>query len=89
MPGIVVRSPNITFDRETGIGSWTKESFTARFKMYADAAYKPANIKPGDMNTPMPWGMYAGMKEKDIEALYAYLKSLKPIKNQVVRFEKK
>jgi mono/diheme cytochrome c family protein len=89
MPGALVRSPNITFDNETGIGNWTKESFTARFKMYASPNYKPARVKPGDMNTPMPWGMYSGMTEKDIEALYAYLKSLKPIKNPVVRFEKK
>lgn len=88
-PGGIVRSPNITGDDSTGIGSWTKESFTARFKMYANADYKPAPLKQGELNTPMPWSMYAGMKEKDIEAIYAYLKSLKPIKNEVVRFQKK
>jgi len=89
MPGMVVRSPNITADIETGIGAWTKESFAARFKMYADAGYEPAEVKPGEMNTPMPWGMYAGMKEKDLHAVFAYLKSLKPIKNNVTRFEKR
>lgn len=89
MPGAIVRSPNITPDNETGIGGWTKESFTARFKMYANPNYKAPHVKPGDMHTPMPWGMYSGMKEKDLQAIYAYLKSLKPIKNEVIRFEKR
>ncbi|MEL1245258.1 c-type cytochrome [Flavobacterium sp. DGU11] len=87
-PGGIVRSPNITFDKETGIGSWTAEAFTARFKMYAHPDYKPAQLKKDDLNTPMPWNMYAGMKESDLKAIYAYLKSLKPIKNRVVRYEK-
>lgn len=88
-PGGIVRSPNITPDSETGIGSWTKEMFTARFKMYTKPGYKPAALKKGDLNTPMPWAMYAGMKEKDLEAIYAYLHQLKPIKNEVKRYEKR
>jgi mono/diheme cytochrome c family protein len=88
-PNGIVRSPNITHDMETGIGAWTKEAFVARFKMYAQKGYKPAQLKPGDLNTPMPWSMYAGINTEDLEALYDYLKSIKPIKNQVVRFENK
>lgn len=88
-PGGIVRSPNITFDNETGIGAWTSEAFVARFKMYAAADYKPAELKKGDLNTPMPWGMYGGMKEQDLKAIYAYLKSLNPIKNKVERYQKK
>lgn len=88
-PNGIVRSPNITPDKETGIGHWTKEAFTARFKMYAGAGYKPQGLGKGDLNTPMPWAMYAGMKESDLHALYAYLATLKPIKNEVMRFEKR
>ena len=88
-PGGIVRSPNITPDLETGIGSWTKEMFTARFKMYTQIGYKPTELKKGDLNTPMPWVMYAGMKEKDLEAIYSYLNQLRPIKNSVNRYEKK
>jgi mono/diheme cytochrome c family protein len=88
-PGGIVRSPNITPDAETGIGLWTKEIFTARFKMHVQEGYNPPQLARGDLNTPMPWNMYAGMKEKDLEALYAYLKNLKPIKHNVRRFEKK
>ncbi len=88
-PGGIVRSPNITFDEGTGIGAWTQEAFVARFKMYVAADYKPAHMKKGDLNTPMPWGMYAGMKDQDLKAIYAYLKSLKPLKNKVERYQKK
>lgn len=89
LSGILVRSPNITPDNETGIGGWTKKSFTERFKMYSGSRYNPASVKPGEMNTPMPWNMYAGMRESDLEAIYSYLKSLKPIENKVARFEKR
>lgn len=32
---------------------------------------------------PMPWQMYAQLSEDDLKAIYAYLKTLPPIKNQV------
>lgn len=85
-PQGVVRSPNITSDKATGIGSWTKEVFLQRFKAFADRAYQSAKVGNG-MNTPMPWTMYAGMKDNDLVAIYKYLQSVKKISNQVVRFE--
>ncbi|WP_031529287.1 c-type cytochrome [Dyadobacter crusticola] len=88
-PGGILRSPNITMHAQTGIGKWTKEMFVRRFKAYADSGYISPNLSPGELNTPMPWTMYAGMKEKDLEAIFAYLGSVKPIEHQVVRVEKK
>lgn len=87
-PAGIITSTNITFDKETGIGNWSKESFVARFKMYAGKDYKPVGVGKNDVNTPMPWTMYAGMKDSDLEAIYAYLKSIEPIKNEVVRVRK-
>ncbi|MCE7862778.1 MAG: hypothetical protein DYG99_04465 [Bacteroidetes bacterium CHB5] len=84
----VVRSPNITPDKETGIGHWTKNAFVQRFKLYADSNYQSPPFTPDDLNSPMPWHMYAGMKETDLESIYTYLQSLKPIKNSVTRYEK-
>jgi hypothetical protein len=81
-PGGIMRSANITFD-ETGIGHWTKEAFVQRFKAYADSSYKPQPLKPGELNSPMPWSMYANMEKSDLEALYDFLKSVKPIQNKV------
>ncbi len=87
-PGGIVRSPNITPHMETGIGQWTKENFIKRFKQYADSSYQSPRLTIQDLNTPMPWQMYAGMSEADLGAIYSYLKSLKPINNMVNRFEK-
>lgn len=30
--------------------------------------------------------MYAGMEESDLKAIYAYLKTIEPISNHVVKF---
>lgn len=87
-PAGIIRSPNITFDRESGIGHWTKEMFVQLFKAYADSSYASPKLTPADLNSPMPWLMYSGMKNEDLEAIYAYLQSLKPIHNQVSRAEK-
>jgi mono/diheme cytochrome c family protein len=84
--GGTVRTANITPDKETGIGSWTKEQFVNRFKQYTDSTSKPAAVKPGEFQTIMPWYKYGGMKVTDLEAIYAYLKTVKPVKNQVVKF---
>ncbi len=88
-PNGTVRSPNITPHKGTGIGTWSKTAFVQRFKAYADSNRVSANLQATDWNTPMPWTMYAGMDEKDLEAIYLYLNSIAPIDNKVVRFEKK
>jgi uncharacterized protein YlbG (UPF0298 family) len=31
----------------------------------------------------MPWINYVNMKDADVEAIYSYLKSIKPVKNVV------
>jgi hypothetical protein len=84
--GSSVTSSNITPDTETGIGNWTEEMFLFRFKQYADSGYVNPKVAPGEFNSIMPWTMYAGMKEEDIKAIYAYLKTIPPLKNEVVKF---
>lgn len=84
--GSVVTSSNITQCPETGIGNWTEEMFVGRFKQYQDSGYVVPKVSPGEFNTLMPWTMYAGMKEEDLKAIYAYLKTVKPITNEVVKF---
>ncbi|MES2269188.1 MAG: hypothetical protein V4520_20660 [Bacteroidota bacterium] len=37
----------------------------------------------------MPWWRYSGMNEKDLGAIYAYLRTVKPVNNRVVKFESK
>ncbi|GGB17347.1 c-type cytochrome [Puia dinghuensis] len=81
--GKTIVSSNITPDRETGIGNWSKELFVRKFKQYADSGYVPKPLAMGEVNTPMPWQSYAGMRVKDLEAIYAYFRSFKPIRSEV------
>lgn len=76
-------SANITPDKETGIGNWTRELFIRAFKQYADSGYVLKTLAAGDRGTPMPWLAYAGMREQDLSAMYAYLRSVKPIHDDV------
>jgi hypothetical protein len=84
--GSVVRSSNITPDKETGIGTWTSEIFVQKFKMYQDSSYVVPSVAQGEFNTIMPWTMYAGMETSDLEAIFAYLQTVAPMKNSVTRF---
>jgi hypothetical protein len=45
--------------------------------------YKAQSVTQKDFNTIMPWLMYSGMKTSDLEAVYVYLQSLKPVKNEI------
>ncbi|WP_428668340.1 c-type cytochrome [Runella sp.] len=87
IPGGVMRTANLTPDKETGLGLWTKAAFIARFKAFDPAGgYKPHSVKPGEKQTIMPWTMYSGMSENDLGAIYSYLQTLKPVKNKVETF---
>lgn len=80
-PNGTIRAPNITKHQLAGIGSWTRELFVAKFKAYEKAS--PARLGKEELNTPMPWKMYSGMTERDLSAIYSYLRSLPPNANQV------
>ena len=88
MPGGTVRSPNITPHPVTGIGAWTKQMFVDRFKSYAPGKFTPPPVDTakGEMQTVMPWTMYAEMTEEDLGALYEYLKTLPPVESSVERW---
>lgn len=69
---------NLTSD-ETGIGNWKEEQF-----MYAlrEGKFKGlAGSRP--LLPPMPWPMYKNMTDDELKAIFAYLKTTKPIKNVV------
>ena len=90
LPGnVILRPANITPDKETGIGTWTKEQFLARFRAYAEGAYNAPTVKEGEFNTIMPWTFFAGMTDEDLGAIYDYLRTIKSIPNRVTKFEKK
>lgn len=86
--GSIVRTTNLT-PHATGLGSWTEDMFVQRFKQYADSTYVLPSVNPGEFNSIMPWTMYAHMEEDDLKAIFAYLKTVKPIENIVERFTPK
>lgn len=82
----LVRSANLTPDAATGLGTWTEDQFLEKFRAYrADA---PRTLEGAEQlqNTEMPWTYYAGMRDDDLRAIYAYLRSLTPVVNRVEKF---
>lgn len=58
----------------SGLGSWTKEQFIARFKAHV----VPRPVDPRE-NTLMNWNAFAGMTEEDLGLLYDFFMTLPPV----------
>lgn len=89
LPSGLVSSMNITPDKETGIGNWTKEDFLKRFRdQLPDSLGNYREVNPmKDFFTPMPWAIYAEMTDEDLTAIFEYLKTVKPVSNKVEFFQ--
>lgn len=81
--GFRVRTANITPDADTGIGTWTEEQFVNKFKGFEAPDDRVLTRDERRQNTAMPWKQYAGMTPDDLGAIYAYLRSLKPVNHRV------
>ena len=68
---------NLTPDEETGTGAWDEAMFVSAIR----SGQHLGGGRP--ILPPMPWENYRGMTDEDLKAVFAYLKSLPPIKNQV------
>jgi mono/diheme cytochrome c family protein len=67
---------NLTPD-ETGLSNWTEEMFVQAMRTGRHAGVgRP--ILP-----PMPWHSLAAMTDADLKAVFAYLRSIPPLKNTV------
>lgn len=69
---------NLTPD-ETGIGSWSEEQFIKAFTQGISKGLD--NNRP--LLPPMPWQNYQNMHAEDLKAVFAYLKSIPAVKNNV------
>jgi mono/diheme cytochrome c family protein len=83
-PNFSVTSANLTPDSATGIGGWGEKAFMDKFVTRRDKAGYDFN--PGKLNTIMPISEFAGMTDADLKAIFAYLHTLKPVKNLVVKY---
>jgi mono/diheme cytochrome c family protein len=84
--GHLVRSANITPDADTGIGSWTEQQFIDKFKAFENVTQPTLAENERAQNTVMPITAYAGMTREDLSAIYAYLRTLKPVTHRVEKF---
>ena len=67
--------PNITPDKETGIGTWTREQIVT--------AIQTGQRPDGRILAPiMPWHALAQLTADDAMAIATFLKSLNPVSNQ-------
>ena len=69
-------APNITPDRETGIGKWTDAQLAKAIR---------EGIRPDGsvIGPPMPMMFYRGLADDDLRAIVAYLRAQPPVKNAV------
>jgi mono/diheme cytochrome c family protein len=77
IPGLgTFHGPNLTPDKETGLGGWTDAQIVTALQ---------TGVRPdGRMLAPiMPWRAFAGLTKDDASAIVAYLRSIPPVKNKV------
>jgi mono/diheme cytochrome c family protein len=75
-PPFDVTAPNITQDKATGIGAWSDDDIKRLLR---------TGVRPN--GTPiavvMPTGFYGIITDSDMDAIVAYLRTIKPISNKV------
>lgn len=69
-----IKSLNITPDGETGIGNWTEQDFIT--------AMRTGKRKNGEQ-LRYPMIPYTRLTDNELKAIYAYLRTIPPIKNKV------
>jgi mono/diheme cytochrome c family protein len=69
-------APNITQDRETGIGAWSDAEIMRAIR---------EGVRPDGaiIGPPMPFPSYRNMSDSDVRAIVAYLRTVTPVRNSV------
>src|SRR5689334_21652806 len=75
-PPFKVTAPNITQDKETGVGSWTD----AELKTLLLTGKRPNGVQVAEV---MPTAFYPILTEGDLDSIVAYMRTIKPVKNKV------
>ncbi len=68
---------NLTPDPETGLGRWTLQNFKDTIRTGRHMG-RGRPVLP-----PMPIPMYRHFNDEDLEAIFAFLRSIPPVKNRV------
>ena len=70
-------APNITPDRDTGIGNWTDDEFVAA--LHEGRGHNGTRLYPA-----MPYPAYTKMTDADVLAMRAYFATVTPVHNMVI-----
>jgi cbb3-type cytochrome c oxidase subunit III len=70
----IIYSPNLTPDRETGIGAWTEEDFYRA--MHTGVGPDGTHLYPA-----FPYPYFTRLTRADVDAIRDYLNTLPPVKN--------
>jgi hypothetical protein len=70
---------NLTPDQNTGLGIWTEDMFVRAIRTGKHMGEASAR----DILPPMPWPAFKNFNDADLKAIYAYLRTIKPIANHV------
>ena len=68
---------NLTPDENTGIGSWSEETFVQSLKTGRHMGVARPILPP------MPWTAMRHLSEDDLRSMYAYLRTIPPVHNRV------
>jgi cytochrome c2 len=70
---------NLTSDKETGLGNWTDDEIKR--------VITKGILRDGTRLLPFPmdWPSFSTMKEDDLNAIVAYLRTVPPVRNKVPR----
>ncbi len=68
---------NLTPDENTGIGSWSEETFVSAIRTGRHMGVSRPILPP------MPWNVYRNLSDEDLKSIYAYLRTIPAIHNRV------
>jgi mono/diheme cytochrome c family protein len=80
-PAFVATAPNITPDSETGIGSWSDPEI--KHALVEGMRPNHGRLAGVPLAAIMPANFYKALLPDDLDAIVAYLRTVKPVRNQV------
>ena len=80
-PAFLATAPNITPDVETGIGSWSEDEI--KHSLVEGMRPNHGKLASVALAAIMPANFYKGLLPEDLAAVTAYLRSVKPVHNEV------
>jgi mono/diheme cytochrome c family protein len=74
--GAIVRGANLTMDRETGIGTWSKADFVRAVR---------SGVRPDGRVLRYPMPAFRELTEAEASAIFAYLQTVPPLHKRIER----